>query len=562
MKNLDCFKICFLFAFLISTVACTKEDNPAIDGGTDEKKEVRFTEAEQKVLYQMRNGDNRIGIEEAMQIAGDVIDFLDEESPATKSGNSRRIATVTHLHTGKKAKIATKSSSDDNSSVEMPDTLAYLFNFADSAGFTIIAADTRIETPILCYTGSGTLGDSIDNPGLAVFLSGAEDYIERSIIEAEHLRDSLMTDILAKIDETGVKDTVYVDADENEAKTKASTTTEIDRRVSYSYGAWTVDSKVGPLLSVEWGQGIPFNSLISKNNCTYNYLYGNKAPVGCVAVSTAYILTYWFNKMLIDFKIDGYSIDSRLLCNYTCAPNRSGRYSGLATLDINANTSEAYQARSQVARLMERIGKWTGMDYGCGGSSTTTSNGVEFLREVGFTYGVPGYFNEKWELGFDYNFNTVFNSLNRERPVMIRGDSFKTNHSFLFISWSTYSGGHSWVIDGYLRRKRLVTVTVTTTTTTTEETVYDPQVPLRIQKKMPYDKKLLCITTTTTSTYTEYSKYYLHNNWGNYGGNGHFVEGCFNRNSKDNLSSNTKSGEKGNYQYRNEIFPEIYYKFP
>jgi hypothetical protein len=522
--------ICFS-SFVVFFQSCN--GNEEVKNPNESIKELQLTDAEQKVLFQIRNKKDKIGIGEATQIANEVINFLDE-GIKTKSSKTRTIGTITVLHNVNEIKVATKSS-NNNTEVEMPDTLAYLFNFADSTGYTIIAADTRIDNPVLCYTDNGTLTNNFDNLGLAIFLTGTEDYIKRTIVEAQQMRDSLISSILNKIAETGVKDTVYVNKDETTTKVIAPTETTYNDEVStsYSYGPWSVNSRIGPLLSVEWGQRAPFNAYVSKS-CSDDP--SGKAPVGCVAVSTSYILTYWFNRRSVDFTIDGYNVNSNLLCRYTWWPNR---YTGAATNDIETSTTaEANTARYQVAHLMERIGSRISMSYGCDGSSADDKNATSYLREIGFKGGYRA----------DYNLNTVISSLNNSRPLMIGG--YSTKNHFLGISWLYYlSGGHSWVIDGYLRRSRQVTATVTTTTT--EETNL-----MQLTKAIP---KLMLITTTSTYTYTEYSPYYLHNNWGNYRGNGYFVEGSYDFVNGADLPSNTKSGEPGNYQFGVDIFPDLYY---
>ena len=416
---------------------------------------------------------------------------------------------------------------------------------------TNIAGDTRVESPVLCYTDYGTLNDSIDNPGIALFLEGSEYFIEQSIIKAEQMRDSLIASILYKIDEIGVKDTVYIDDSDITLKAQSpvynetGSPTYIDPQhvtSSYSYGPWSVSSRVGPLLAVEWGQREPFNASISKN-CDSS---GN-APVGCVAVATSYILTYWFNKNSLLLTLDGLSINSNLLCRYTWVPNR---YDGAAPNNINGNTIEAAQARNQVARLMERIGSRIGMEYDCDkGSTASSGNAVKFLKnDLGFKGGSE----------IDYNFNDVKNSLDNGRPVMAGGFSTKTTTSFLGITIkTTYGGGHEWVMDGYLLRSRLVTVTVTTST------MSDALPVLKISSN---DKSML-ITTTVTSAYTDFYPYYIHNNWGwsNCANNGYYVAGSFDSQKGSDLGSNTKSGEDdksgedNNFQFKRDIIPNIYY---
>jgi hypothetical protein len=171
------------------------------------------------------------------------------------------------------------------------------------------------------------------------------------------------------------------------------------------------------------------------------------------------------------------------------------------------------------------------MDYECDGSGAKSKDAVSFLKDIGFKGGSKT----------DYNLNTILSSLNNSRPVIIIGYAIKKY--FLGISFLySLSSGHSWVIDGYLRRSRQVTVTVTTS--------------IILKNKE--------IRTTSTRTYTEYSPYYLHNNWGNYAGNGYFVEGSFNYNNNKSdenvfLPSITRSNEAYNYQFGIDIFPEIYY---
>jgi len=196
----------FATAITLFTIAC-KDEKGLMDNRLVTNQEVKFTDDEFNVLYQMRNKDNRVSIEEATRLANDVIGFLDGES-ATKSGTARSIKSVGALTSENLQTVALKSS--DGANVEIPDTIAYVFNFGEGDGFAIISADTRIEAPILGYTGSGMLGTEIDNPGLGMFLEGAEGYILRSIADAEHKRDSLIGTIMAKLNTQNESDTKVV----------------------------------------------------------------------------------------------------------------------------------------------------------------------------------------------------------------------------------------------------------------------------------------------------------------------------------------------------------------
>lgn len=517
--------LCILVAIMaITFTSC--EHNESDFTVQSELLSSKLSAEEIDVLFRMRNGkSNKISLEEATQIAHEVIGFLEDET-IIKVRASRKIGKITTLRNSQTKRTATESLGE---TVEMPDTLAYIFNFADSAGYTIIAADTRVETPILCYTDRGTLCDSIDNAGLAVFLTGAEFYIERSIVEAQQMRDSLIADILAKIDQTGIKDTIYLDESNVPIRTTPMENITIEPQIAYSYGPWQVDTRVGPLLPVEWGQHAPYNKLIKYYNCS-----SGTSPTGCVATATAQIMAYWGHPNYIG----NYTFNWNVLRRYTAIPNR---YYGAGILSVNAYGAEADFFRQQVASIMERIGYYIDMDYYCDRSSADDGDAVDFLHTLGFSGG-----NKQ-----NYNGNTVISSLNNTRPIMIGG--YSTKKEFLGISFLyTLSGGHTWVIDGYLRMKRVVTITVRT-----EQIV--PELSLPHGGTGTSGRQMLIYTTTTTTT-TEYSPYYLHNNWGWDGDrNGYYVAGSFNTNNGADYNSNTRSSEPHNYQFNIEMFPNIYY---
>lgn len=270
----------FSVAVALCFTACETDVEDLKQGGS-----TKLTANEMKVLYQMRNKSNKIGLDEATAIANEVIAMLDADV-ATKAGAGRRIAQIKAVETAKTDKVLTKFINGED--VEMPDTLAYIVNFTDSTGFTVIAGDTRVEIPILCYAGNGTLGDTINNNGIAVFLQGTEAYIKRSIVESEQLKDSLMEDTLAKLKTEGLKDTVYLAEEEYATKAVAPEKYGVDEVTTYyEYGPWIVSSGVGPLLPVEWGQDDPYNELVKNKNCSEN-----KTPTGCVATATAQIMAY------------------------------------------------------------------------------------------------------------------------------------------------------------------------------------------------------------------------------------------------------------------------------
>ncbi|MBR5695521.1 MAG: hypothetical protein IKX43_04720 [Paludibacteraceae bacterium] len=84
-----------------------------------------------------------IGEEEAKELALDASSLFSGDSSGLKSGKVRQICDVRVLHSEE-----TTLRSGSGEEVHVPDTLAYVCNFADSAGFAIICADDRVGCPI------------------------------------------------------------------------------------------------------------------------------------------------------------------------------------------------------------------------------------------------------------------------------------------------------------------------------------------------------------------------------------------------------------------------------
>jgi hypothetical protein len=238
-----------------------------------------------------------------------------------------------------------------------------------------------------------------------------------------------------------------------------------------------------------------------------------------VAVAIAHIMSYWKYPTSINGKNFSWTELNKYTSSYSFS--RPKRYKNWSNRISSAPTA----IQTQAANLMECIGSKIGMNYGCGSSGAYTENATSYLRTIGYK---DGY-------GISYNYNTVIASLNKNQPVVSDGYSRKTTKSYLggLIKPTSYSGGHCWVIDGYLNQRQTVTTKVELILKSTGRTVGQ-----------------------STSTVYNYANY-LHNNWGWYGqDNGYYVAGSFNSNASE-VASNTKSGESYNYQYENKIFPYI-----
>ena len=157
----------------LAFLASCKDDDAVEEmksDSTQEKKEE--STLNYKALF---SSNHKIGVEEAKELALDAAYVLSGNDNGLKSGKVRRIEEVRVFH-------SEENSLRSGYDVSIPDTLAYLFNFADSAGYVIICADDRVGCPILACVDNGTLGEETDNPGLNIFLENAQVYMKNSIL--------------------------------------------------------------------------------------------------------------------------------------------------------------------------------------------------------------------------------------------------------------------------------------------------------------------------------------------------------------------------------------------
>lgn len=378
-----------------------------------------------------------------------------------------------------------------------------------------------------------------------------EEYIVNSIIRYENQIDSITNEILAKMkieedatrlsgdDGPGRLDNTYellitmLPQDDDigggggggggsSGTTSTSTT--------YTHGNWVTTGQVQPLLPVEWNQRFPFNHLVKNKNGSTD------APAGCVAVALAQLMTYWQHPA----SIYNYKFDWPLLRSFTARPDKyPTSVSGVRKYNTDADQykkslTDEKNFVSQVSNLINIIGMGTYMDYSNEGSQASSDDAMIFLSEYGYNAGPL----------VGYNYNAIIKSLNNKRPVYASGKSKKTQHKIMLIieigTWSEYSEGHAWIIDGYLNQRR---------TTNVQVTVRNKQTGAIVQQ-----------TNTTTYSYANY----LHHNWGADDGvytclNGYFAAGSYDAYDK-RFESDTRATvtyDEANFQFQKLISPEI-----
>lgn len=367
--------VSLLFSGLFVISSCTDDIE---DSQTTKSLEKSVDGLNLRALY---SENHVIPVNEAREIALKAVDMFSDGS--TRSYN--KVIESLGVYSRPSCSPTTRSMSED--------TMLYVFNFENNGGFAIVSADDRIPTQILAYVEEGSLENEVENPGLFYALEQLQDYAEYSIEEFEKSKDSLL-----KVAE----DNSFV-VDVNKLQTRTVYT-----GTSYEYLS---ESTVGPLISVTWGQGSPYNMYV-ETVCPNNS--GGKAPVGCVATATAQIMSYW----KYPSTLNQYSMNWTSMCS-TMIPTESNK--------------------SNIARLMREIGREVNMSYGCNGSGAQTSDAYEFLSRIGY---------HKYFSG-DFNVTSAKSAIDLSRPLLVKGCGTKTTSGRLWNKKTTYSDCHAWVIDGY-----------------------------------------------------------------------------------------------------------------
>ncbi|MBO5351338.1 MAG: C10 family peptidase [Alistipes sp.] len=310
--------------------------------------------------------------EEGIAMLGDV---------PTRSG-SRRVVDPARI----KAAVASSTRSGEL------DTLFYVVNFADSAGFALIDADTMSARPLFAVTEKGNY-----TPG-EVTNTGFDDYIML-------LENQLGNSPRIPIDTTNVG-------------------------IMYSEVVEGPELIVGPLLEVEWGQDSPYNMFC------YDEVTDLKSVSGCVPTAIAQIMAYHeypsvlqlthpykgdLNSLVLDWgQIKYHEKNGTSIYGCWCADH------------------------THLQHLMREIGERVQTTYY---NRTDPNEGTRLEGATNETTIIPGIV----DLGYDvpstfvsYSRNVVVAELNAACPVYCQGIDFGQEK------------GHAWVIDGYHYQSRVL----------------------------------------------------------------------------------------------------------
>jgi len=418
----------------------------------------------------------------------------------------------------------------------------YIVNFANNQGYVITSADRRIPS-VLAYNSYGHLGDTITNPGQAILFSYMQAYIEEQRVAFEANKEKLITQAeeaifkqLSKEQQAELIKEGYFDENGKRIMSKFKKPRRIcyfddiedpgdgqERRIVY--GEWETKEVKGPLIKTLWAQSNDYN------NKVFVQCGNDQAPVGCVAVAVGQLLAY--HKKPAIFKGREMHWDDMTKID------AGAMFSNMNSYSIWSNPT----AVEDIQHLLARLGDsdLLAMEYTCDKGSGS-SRALEALHSLGYSSASL----------VDYNNGEFVSEIKNNRPVYIEGYSYQIPHTYTTGWWFwkkshtdySYEEGHAWLLDGYVRRERIVTVQIDCNYGEDSVREQSKEGLVLIHNNFGWGGNL-------DGSDFKWNKDY-------YDGTGWYNINVFNAKSGRQAGSNTyKSGTEGNYQFKKKIIINI-----
>lgn len=376
----------------------------------------------------------------------------------------------------------------------------YVVNYSGDAGFAIISADTRL-VDVLAYSDEGNITDTLDNPGVKLFMHGVYDYADYMLNYLPERGDSVAVHgmVLPKSSATAASKgytgqktlaaiTEYPYVNENPYYPPE------DDDVYYYYQEtveettdWSGTEK-GPFIEVKWGQYTPFNNYMPE--C---FMMG-RAPAGCVPTAMAQILSYYEWPLFIDPSSEFFHWEIWKMY-----------FKHWRDFETQHSTDEI----NRIATLFKELGTLVNITYNCGGSNASFTDANAAFNTNTLGYNTDGIIS--------YSRTETRKDLRNNRPVFVGGH--KENDET----------GHVWVVDGYKDQQCVWT-----------EMAYWYRYE---GGDTPHELFLIDTLRAELST-----RNYVHCNWGWDGdNNGWFYDPIFKTNNPVEKDPDTTYGNKGQY---------------
>ena len=418
----------------------------------------------------------------------------------------------------------------------------YIINFANNQGYVVTSADKRVPS-VLAYNSYGHLGDTISNPGQAILFSYMQAYIEEQREAFEANKEKLVTKAeeaifkqLSKEQQAELIAEGYFDENGKKIKSKGKRPRRIcyfdsiedpgdgqERRIVY--GEWETKEVKAPLIKTLWGQNGSYNDALP----LYCESRTDEPPVGCTAVAIGQLLAY--------HKKPDSIVGRKMHWDDMTKVDARDMFSSIYSYDVWDNPI----AKGDIQHLLAHLGdrNLLYMDYGCKESGSS--------REFGTLHSL-GYTEIKKE---KYNDVQVISELKNNRPLLIDGCAIETDHKIDLlitkIEWQTYDKCHAWLLDGYVRRERIITTQI--------DCNYGED---SVREQYTENLELVHNNFGWGDSYNK-TKYGVLGLDGSYAqGTGWYHIGIFNaKGSKENSNSYKSSGELFNYRFQLGLISNI-----
>lgn len=305
------------------------------------------------------------------------------ESPVTRSEARRVVGSIVPI---KYNLMSTKASLD----IMDCENILYVANFKERQGYAILAADTRIEEPVIAIIDEGYLSDSM-----------VYSAMELANVERRGINDAMVGNFSLNDIEI-VTSSFCLSYAVNQIRTAGLPTSSSD----ITAAVWTIKKSVSPILVqyVQWNQNSPFNDLYPNTKSLILFGSERKAYAGCFPLAIAKILTHL--EYPGEYTYDGYTVDWKEL--------------------KRSYTSDA--GKLSAAHLLKGISDGCGSWYFYEGTFTFPSLASSYLRSLGL--------NNAYS--YSYSFETITEMIDDGCPLIIYA-----------IPGINITQSHSWNIDGY-----------------------------------------------------------------------------------------------------------------
>ena len=295
---------------------------------------LRENAVQESTLLTEQYDPNRRSFAEAVQIAQNSINMLEEDKAVTRSiAPARKLNLKDGVKTFRKAGTRSDEANSDN------DTLLYVFNFEDNQGFSIVSASRHAEGLIAvveegCYDPAVPTG----NPGFDTYMDMAKAYV------------------------------AFKDKEGSEKKTLLTkATTRQNPMYNHVYDT-VFYQNIAPRIAVKWGQHYRMGQFCPNYTC------------GCDITTAAQIMSYFQFPYARALTYTGADVSNTAFSwSYLC--NTNHKYA-----DHTYNWDDYDK---QIGRLARQLGEDAGAVYHTDGSgtSTTTSNIRTTIMAWGYNAG-------------------------------------------------------------------------------------------------------------------------------------------------------------------------------